>query len=140
VIRRYASPGLLLRGMENGSLSATVTGNVIEQPDVYYSSGVMMQTGLIGPGTATSCLALTGNSISSSAGSSGVGFDLSQTLATTIRLPGYGGANSDNAAVITYVRANQTGATLTMPTGTASNNVAGGGGGFVGGAACTTPP
>src|SRR5205085_1355466 len=48
-------------------------------------------------------------------------------------LPGYGGANNDNAAVVTYLTGRNT-----LSTAAASNTVPTGGG-WVGGAACTAP-
>jgi hypothetical protein len=60
-----------------------------------------------------------------------------ERIRTTVRLPGYVGANNDNAAVQTF-EANQNNAGGT-PSVAASNTVSTGGGGFVGGAACTQP-
>ena len=56
-----------------------------------------------------------------------------QRQATTVKLPGYGGANNDNIAVQTYLSGRNGGGTSlasnTVPTG----------GGFVGGAGCALP-
>ena len=62
---------------------------------------------------------------------------LRQRFATTIRLPGYSGANNDSAAVNTFVANNNT--SPGVPTVSSAFNVPGGGG-YVGGAACTAPP
>ena len=59
---------------------------------------------------------------------------LRQRFNTTIRLPGYGGANNDTTAVDSFVAGNNAGADVSS-----AHNVGGGGGGFVGGAACPTP-
>jgi hypothetical protein len=66
-------------------------------------------------------------------GQGGVDFRLRQRQSTTIRLPGYGGANNDNAAVQAF-ESGQNALTSIL----ASNTVPTGGG-FVGGAACALP-
>jgi len=58
---------------------------------------------------------------------------LRQRQATTVRLPGYGGANNDNAAVVAYLTGRNT-----LTTAAAANTVPTGGG-YIGGAACTAP-
>jgi hypothetical protein len=70
----------------------------------------------------------------SNSGSSGEDIRLRQRQTTTVRLPGYGGANNDNAAVATYLLGRNTAVSAI-----AANTVVSGGGGFVGGAACTAP-
>jgi hypothetical protein len=55
-------------------------------------------------------------------------FRLRQRMATTVKLPGYAGANNDNAAVIAFVQSRNGG----TPTGSVSNTVPTGGG-FIGG-------
>ena len=61
-------------------------------------------------------------------------FRLRQRFNSTIRLPGYGGAATDTAAVVTFVNGNNT-----STTGSATVNSPPGGG-FVGGAGCPLPP
>ena len=68
------------------------------------------------------------NSITGSGANAGTDFRLRQRQSTTVRLPGYAGANNDNTAVVTFVQGNNGGAS-----GLASNTVGSGGGGFVGG-------
>jgi hypothetical protein len=58
---------------------------------------------------------------------------LRQRQATTVRLPGYGGANNNDAAVQAYLAGRNT------VTTTAASNTVPTGGGFIGGAACTQP-
>jgi hypothetical protein len=60
-------------------------------------------------------------------------FRLRQRQLTTVRLPGYAGANTDTAAVVAFVQGNNNGA----ETGSAA--VAATGGGFVGGPSCVVP-
>ena len=57
---------------------------------------------------------------------------LRQRQSTTVRLPGYGGANNNDAAVVTYLTGRNT-----LSTAAASNTVPTGGG-FIGGA-CIVP-
>jgi hypothetical protein len=64
-------------------------------------------------------------------------FRLRQRFSTTVKLPGYGGAAGDTAAVIAFVEANNSG--NGTPTGSATVNFPTGGGGFIGGSACPTP-
>ena len=92
----------------------------------------------IGGGTA----ALRNTVTHSLGGSLGAGGDLRvrQRFITTVRLPGYGGANNDDAAVVTYLTGRNT--LVNVPQATATNNVAGGGSGFVNtvsGSPCTQP-
>jgi hypothetical protein len=137
VIRRHDFRAVGLSAFGSGAIDATISGNLIEEPDGA-ASGVHVQAGNVPESIATVCLAFAGNSITGAGVTAD--FELVQAGATSIRLPGYAGLNSDNAAVVAFVRANQTGATATTPTGIATNNVAGGGGGFVGGGSCATPP
>jgi len=125
-----ASPG------GSGTLNATVTGNTISNPG---TSGFPMNGLLLNSGTNTGdahqvCLAVSGNTLVGSGAFGGVDIRLRQRMATTVRLPGYAGANNDNAAVQTFIQANN-GVT---PTASAANSVPTGGG-FVGGAACPLP-
>jgi hypothetical protein len=69
---------------------------------------------------------------------------LRQRITTTVQLPGYTGANSDNTAVITYLRTAGGGGIKnnSFGTGAAANTVSTGGGGYVntpGGAPCAQP-
>jgi len=134
---------------QGGTVNATITGNTIDLPGntagtiTLPKNGVHFNIGTVAsplPGdTYLACAAITGNTLANSGadgqGLPGSGFDvrLRQRQGTTIRLPGYAGANTDNAAVATFVAGNNS---TGGPTVTATNNVVGGGGGFVGGAAC----
>jgi Bacterial Ig domain len=146
-IHQYSNFGILLTTGNaalggHGALNATVTGNTIAQPGAgsLPINGVHLNAGTNAGDQHQVCLALGGagalaNSISGSGALGGTDFRLRQRQLTTVRLPGYAGANNDNAAVVAFVQANQAGA----PTGAAANTVATGGGGFVGGAACPQP-
>jgi hypothetical protein len=130
--------------LQSGAVNATITNNTIAEPGNtagtlgVAKNGVHLNIGTVPGDTYSACAAITGNSLASAGAdavpSVGGGQDVRvrQRQATTIRLPGYGGANNDNAAVETFIAGNNsTGgpsviATNTVPTG----------GGFVGGAAC----
>ena len=140
-VRQYNNYGILLQAGNNlaggsGSLHATVTGNTVQQPGTsgFLFNGVHVNAGTNPADAHQVCADVRGNAL---AGSSGVGtteFRLRQRFLTTMRIPGYVGANNDNAAVTAFVQANNAGAT-----GAAANSVSTGGGGYVGGAACTQP-
>ncbi|WP_183101232.1 Ig-like domain-containing protein, partial [Nocardioides pelophilus] len=134
---------------QSGTLNTTITGNTIAEPGTTAGTNTIPKQGVhlnIGtqPGdTFLACTAITGNTLHASGADAtvdptGINVDvrLRQRQATTIRLPGYAGANNDNGAVQTFViNNNSIGGT---PQALAANNVPTGGG-FVGGAACPTP-
>ena len=62
-------------------------------------------------------------------------FRLRQRQSTTVRLPGYGGANNNDAAVVAFLQGRNI---VSAGSGAASSTVPTGGG-FIGGAACTQP-
>lgn len=148
-IRQYNNQGILLQIGDNtlggnGTLNATVTGNTVAEPGTALApkNGIHLNAGLIAGDNPQVCLDMGGagalaNTItgSGSGGAAGTDFRLRQRMLTTVRLPGYVGANNDNAAVTLFEQARNGG----TPTGLAQNTVATGGGGFVGGAACPQP-
>lgn len=148
-IRQYNNQGVLLQIGDNsfggnGSLNATVTGNVVAQPGtvVVAKNGIHLNAGLITGDNPQVCLDLGGagalaNSItgSGSGGAAGTDFRLRQRFLTTVRLPGYVGTNNNNVAVTTFEQGRNGG----TPTGLVQNAVSTGGGGFAGGAACAQP-
>lgn len=143
-IRQYNNMGLLLQIGENnlggnGTLNATVTGNTVAEPGTALTTknGIHLNAGIVTADSHQVCLAVSGNTIngSGSGGAAGTDFRLRQRMLTTVRLPGYAGANNDNAAVTAFVQA----ANPVAPTGLVQNTVSTGGGGYVGGAGCPTP-
>lgn len=143
-IRQYNNQGLLLQVGDaanggNGTLNATVTGNTVAEPGtvVIAKNGIHLNAGTVTGDSHTVCLAMSGNSIvgAGSGGAAGTDARLRQRMLTTVLLPGYPGANNDNAAVQLFVQANNPPA----PTVLAQNNVAGGAPGYVNGPACPTP-
>jgi hypothetical protein len=141
-VRQYNNFGISLTAGNasvggSGTLNATVTGNTVANPG---TSGFPMNGVIVNSGTNTGdahqvCVAMSGNSITGSGAFGGTDFRLRQRFLTTVRLPGYAGANNDNPAVVTFEQGNNGG----TPTGSAANTVSTGGGGFVGGAGCPTP-
>jgi len=123
---------------ESGNLIVTVTGNTISNPGTggLPMDGIQLNAGTVPGDTYQICAMIGGsgalaNSITGSGANGGPDFRLRQRQSTTVRLPGYGGANNDNAAVVAFVQGNNGGAS-----GLASNTVATGGGGFIGGSSC----
>lgn len=151
-VRGYNNMGIeVLAGgggsAQGGTFVTTVTGNTLTEPGttpgtiglakqaIHYNIGTQ-------PGdTFLACAAISGNSLATGGADSNpptidADVRLRQRQGTTIRLPGYAGANNDNAAVQAFVAAaNPAGG----PTISASNTVASGGGGFTG-AACPSLP
>ncbi|MDX6694929.1 MAG: hypothetical protein QOF02_2532 [Blastocatellia bacterium] len=144
-IRQYGNFGILLQvggqvangDGTTGTLNATVTNNTINTPSTFafIKNGFQLNSGTNAGDAFQVCLNLSGNTLAGSGQNGGTDFQLRNRFSTTDRLPGYAGANNNNAAVVAFIQGQNAGG----PTGTASNNVAGGSGGFVGGAACTTP-
>jgi hypothetical protein len=117
------------------TINATVTGNNIANPSAGGGNGLLLRNGAITTDGGFTCAAITGNSL---AGSAVVGLDdfrLRQRFNTTVRLPGYGGAPGDTAAVVAFIQGNNPG----IESGSATADFPPTGGGFVGGAACPTP-
>jgi hypothetical protein len=129
-------------GATEGSpaVNATVTGNTVKESGTFGINGIRVEAGATsGPpvDASTLCVNLSGNDVTGSAHTLLVDTDirLRQRFGTTIRLPGYPGANTDALVASDFVKNNNTGG----PSVSASQNVGGGGGGFIGGAACVTP-
>jgi hypothetical protein len=143
-IYQYNNQGISIAagggGATGGNLNVTVTGNTISKPGTNGTYGLYLNGGTNTGSTFQICATLGGagtlaNSLTGSGGNGMTDFYVRQRNLTTVRLPGYAGANTDTAAVVSFLQANNGG----TPTGNATQNVAGGGGGFVGGAACVTP-
>ena len=133
--------------VRDGNFNATVTGNTVSDPGNNPSIALPVQgvnlNGGVTPGDSFAiCLQLGGagalkNDLDSAQSpvNGGGDYRLRQRQSTTVRLPGYGGAATDTAAVVTFANGNNT----VSGSGTATVNSPPGGG-FVGGAACPTPP
>jgi hypothetical protein len=137
-LRQYGNGhGILIDNKEgSATVNATVTGNNIDNPGTFAINGIHVSAGATaGPpaDAGVTCAAITGNTVING-GLGTADIRLRQRFSTTIRLPGYAGANNDATAVNSFVSGNNGGAEVTS-----INNVGGGGGGFVGGASCPTP-
>jgi len=132
----------LLTAEGSGTLNATVTGNTAHatQPNALLINGIRVDAGATATDASLLCAVITGNDVTGEGANANDDIRLRQRFGTTIRLPGYAGANNDTAAVNAFVAANNDppGATP-APTVSSAQNVAGGGGGFVGGSACPLP-
>jgi hypothetical protein len=118
-IRQYGNFGVLLQGTEEGNdfdlnYNATVTGNLIEQPNsnVFTNkNGIHINSGTSTGDNFSGCFDIGGagalaNSLSTSGTeTSTIGQDIIARARqlTTLRLPGYTGGTSDEAAVETYL-------------------------------------
>ena len=135
-VRQYANPYGILVNVKEGSssMNAIITGNTVASPGTFAINGIRVDAGATTGDNGTLCAAVTGNSVAASGPGADTDIRLRQRFNTTIKLPGYGGSNSDTAAVNSFVMANNTGADVSS-----AQNVSGGGGGFIGGTACPTP-
>ncbi|GMA15240.1 hypothetical protein E5F05_01265 (plasmid) [Deinococcus metallilatus] len=128
----------------NAALNATITGNTISNPGnggaliygIYLNSGTTSNSPGGTPDAYQVCASISGNSLTGSGVGAGNDIVLRQRFMTTVRLPGYVGANNDTAAVMNFVQSNNGGASATAATSVATYP---GAGGFVGGAPCSTP-
>jgi large repetitive protein len=125
----------------------TITGNTINTPGnanpAANFNAIHLDHGTIDipADSFTSCVDIGGAGVGNNVAGGGKGpvspnnndIRLRERQATTVRLPGYGGANNDNAAVVAYLSGRNT-----LTTAAAANTVPTGGG-FIGGAACTQP-
>ena len=149
-IRQYNLNGInVLTRLGAPTLNATITGNTAGNPGAFALNGILVNAGasstgnLGGNDAGTLCAGIGGagalaNSITG-AGTNGADptatdFRVRQRFATTVKLPGYGGSTTDDAAVVTFIKGNNGG----TPTGSATHQVPPGGG-FIGGTACPTP-
>lgn len=121
----------------------TIRGNTIGTPGANTYAGILFNIGTTSGNSHVVCADIGGvgvqeNSLVGSRGTLGVAdVLLDQRFATTIRLPGYTGTNTDTGAVETYIQGRNSG----TPSVVASHNSPTGGG-FVntpGGVACASP-
>jgi hypothetical protein len=147
-VSQYNNHGIVMTfgdELNDGSLfNATVTGNTVSTPGNINTdfNAIHLNNGTVGAtDNFTSCVDIGGAGVGNSVAGGGSGtispnnadIRLRQRQSTTVRLPGYGGANTNDAAVVAYLTGRNT-----LSTAAASNTVPTGGG-FIGGAACTQP-
>lgn len=115
----------LLAGDGNAGLQATVSGNRVSgSTDPVVGYGLDLTVGTTSTDLGTSCLDVTGNTLSSGAGLDGLRV---RSRWGTTGLPGYAGAATDAAAVRTYLTTRNPGSSVLVT-----------GGGF-GAGTCTQP-
>jgi hypothetical protein len=124
----------------SSALNVKITGNTIANPGSSAGNGILVNSGTSSGHAGTTCVDVGGagglaNTLAGSGANGNTDFRVRQRFNTTVRLPGYGGSNTDDAAAVTFVQGRNVGA----PTGSATHDTTTGGGGFVGGAACSTP-
>jgi len=124
-------------GLGNGPLNVTVTGNTVDSPNnnpptAVPDHGIQLNIATTTGNTNQACVDLLNNNSTGNLAGGGVDYRVRERFLATVRLPGYTGANSDNAAVRTYVlgRPNTAGHGNPNDVGV-SNNVAAGGGGYI---------
>jgi hypothetical protein len=139
-VHQYGNFGIFLQTggsaiIGGGSLKAIVTGNTVSNAGTlaFVKNGFHLNAGTLAGDTYQVCLTLGGagalaNNITGSGAGGGTDFRLRQRQSTTVKLPGYAGANNDDAAVVAFVQSNNGG----TPTGTVANTVPTGGG-YIGG-------
>jgi len=155
---QYNNHGILLSFVDDqgktANINMTIDGNTVNTPGAintdfnafHLNNGAT--SGPPAPGDDfSSCVDIKNNNFTG--GGKGVtppnngDVRLRQRIITTVRLPGYTGANNDNTAVINYLRPPATGVkNNSFNVGAAANTVSTGGGGFTntaGGAQCTQP-
>ncbi|HJQ23962.1 MAG TPA: Ig-like domain-containing protein, partial [Blastocatellia bacterium] len=131
----------------SASVQATVTGNTISNPGTFAAQAVFAAAGASTGDSGTMCLDLGGagalaNSFAGAGANGSTDFRIRQRMATTVRLPGYAGGNTDTAAVVAFIQGRNTGSetgAASVNTSTSSETGAPFGGGFIGGAACASP-
>ena len=148
-IRRYKEAGIRILGVSPAAspgfnMRATVQSNVITEPDSVAFAGIDAEVGADPSDIGTMCVDLGGagalaNSVSNGDPSNFNDINLIQQFATSMILPGYGGAATDDSAVEAFEAARNNGdGTPTVfashDTTTGDGNPAGSG--FLGGANC----
>ncbi|HYE15088.1 MAG TPA: Calx-beta domain-containing protein, partial [Pyrinomonadaceae bacterium] len=106
VIDGVANRGMTLNMAEDNSgnnrLNVTVTGNNVEADNPSGFEGIFVQGGTLTGNDGIICADISSNTAVSAAAD---GLRVRQRMETTIQLPGYTGANNNNAAVVAYLQA-----------------------------------
>ena len=130
-VQRVDSNGInVAAGVGNTVASATITNNILRDPNPGAISGIWAEVGILPSDAASICAGISGNVIT---GAWDPTFQIvvsNNFPGNTFRVPGYAGAPNNTAAVEAFISGNNGGAA------TFAND---GGPGFVGGAACTLP-
>jgi uncharacterized repeat protein (TIGR01451 family) len=126
-------------GNVNAAINLTVTNNIINNPGPASLHGVQGNFGANATGTNAVCFDFRLNNINLGGVPPNGGADLRlrQRNGSTVRLPGYAGANTDTTAVANFEKAQNTLSDVGAEVSAAAAVPPGGG--FVGGAACGSP-
>ena len=120
----------------NSTLNATVTNNTVTLTDPLAADAIRIDAGTTSADLTKVCLAISGNTATTIAGSNGIRIR-NRFAGTTFRIPGYGGAATDpdgtHDAVIAYLSS----INPATPEITADHAV--GNSGFTAGSPCATP-
>ena len=138
----HSGPGINFQvgdtGNVNAAITLTVTNNTISNPGAASQHGIVGNFGADTAGTNAVCADIKSNNIDLTATppNGGANIRVRQRNSSTVRLPGYAGANTDTAAVISFLAGQNT----LSPVGNVTASVAvPPGGGFIGGAPCASP-
>jgi hypothetical protein len=116
----------------NSALAATITNNVIDQPEADALFGIQVQSGAVAADTTSVCAHIAGNTVSG-LWTTDI-FVRNHAGGTTFSLPGYLGLGTDTTAVANFIKAQNTVTTVTAQRRTTAPTNQ-----FSGGAACATP-
>ena len=141
-VRQYQGNGMaLLQEDGNGTLNATVQGNTVANPVATAARGLLVSSGLVPGDAGQTCLEIGSQPVASLKNTFTRGSNAAEDVRifqdrnTTVKLPGYGGANNNNGAVESFVQVRNNGPPLVA----ASNTVGTGGGGYISTTSCTLP-
>lgn len=144
-IRQFTNYGILAQsgnttaGGGQGYLTLTIQGNNIAEPSpasaaaLFPTSGIRVMTGTNSGDTSKNCVTLGGtlggqaNTVVGTGTNGGQDLRLFQRFTTILGVPGYAGANNDNAAMNAFLSARNTAGGIS-----ATNNTAAGGSGYSG--------
>ena len=130
VVRQFDGRGINASAQSGSStMNVAIKSNTISEPSAAGLNGIFAQSGALSTDTTSVCADIAGNVISGTYGSSMIRVR-NRFPATTFRLPGFAGPGNSTAAVATFLTSQNGGATATA---TINGNI------FGGGAACPTP-
>jgi hypothetical protein len=138
-VRQWGNGYGIFVGTTEGSadVNAIVSGNTLSNPGTFGLNGIRVDAGAAAGDSGMLEITLTNNTATGTGGTAtgnpaaDADIRLRQRFNTTIKLPGYAGANNDTAAVNAFVAGNNT--VGGVPSVSSAHNVGGGGFGFIGG-------
>jgi hypothetical protein len=149
-VRQFNDRGIFVETQDNtsggnGTIVATITGNVVKNPGAFALHALHIEDGAVANDAMTICATIGGagalaNDLAGGAndgaggGNGGYEIRMQQRFNTTLKMPGYGGAATDTAAVATYLAGRNT--LTAVGTAHISASASGSGSGYIGGASC----